>query len=187
MTDFFDDLERQLVSATAERGPRLRRARLRRAAALSTILLALLAGGAGIAAAVGGGGADDPGAPAGATTAPAPVPVPAGAPPALRSFVTAVLNGTAVPGLGGGVATRLQSKGARIGNVTNAPAQDVTTTLVYYARPDGVPAATKVADAIGLRGDTTLRALTPQLRAVAGDGADVVVVAGADQNTSPTP
>jgi hypothetical protein len=188
MTDFFDDLERQLVAATPQRAGRVRRARARRAAALSTTLVALLACGAGIAAAVdgddGGGSAASP-----ATTATAPAPTPTGPraiDPDRSTYTVAVLNGTSTPGLARGVANRLQNARFKIGNVTNAATQRRTATTVYFAREQDVAAATQVAETLSL-GDTTLRPMARSVRLVAGDQARVVVLVGSDQNTSPAP
>jgi hypothetical protein len=188
MDDFFDTLERQLVAATPNRAARIRRARLQRAAAVASVLAVLLAGGAGIAAAVGGGdGGDRVGAPAGrpaATTTTQAVPTPPNAPDP-GTYTVAVLNGTAVPGLGRGVAMQLQNAGNKIGNVTNASRHDVTETTVYYRSNDCLPAASQVASTLRLgdqRGRFDLRKVTPELRAIAGKDADVVVVAGSDRN-----
>jgi hypothetical protein len=187
MTDFFADLERQLVAATPRRVARIRRARARRGAAVSIVLVALVAGGAGLASAVSGD--HDASTSAGtAPTAPAlTVPATPGASPALKSFTTAVLNGTTTPGLGRAVANALQNAGAKIGNVTNAPSQDRARTQVFYARRDCIPAATQVARAIGLRGGLVLRPMTSAQRVIAGATADVVVLVGSDQHRALTP
>jgi hypothetical protein len=190
--DFFTELERQLVDATRERRARLRRARARRAAAVSTILIAVLAAGGGLAAAITTSDATNrSGAPArgGAVTVPgrtvvAPgstVPFPGGAQPQPGTFTVAVLNGTTVPGAARGVANLLRNGHYKIGNVTNAATQDATTTRVYYATTDGIPAATEVADALGRIGDITPLEAPPSLRTLAGDQAKVIVVVGADQ------
>jgi len=193
MTDFFDDLERQLVAATPQRPARIRRARQRRAAATLSVVVALLAGGAGIAAAVGDGagdGGDGPsGAPAGTATTAATTP-PTPALPARDAYTVAVLNGTTVPGLARGVANRLQSGGFKIGNVTNAATQDHSATTVYYRTPDCVPAATQVAAALRLgdaQGDFALQKAPKELRALAGDRAKVIVLVGSDQNRTAGP
>jgi hypothetical protein len=193
MTDFFADLERQLVDATPRRAQRLRRARLRRAAAVSTILLALAAGGTGLAVAVGGNGGGTSAAGGGpAATAPATatqptLPATPGAAHKRGSYTVAVLNGTTVPGLARGVANRLQNSKFKIGNVTNAPSQDHAQTQVFYARPDSIPAATDVAEAIGVRGGLALKPITKAQQVIAGDQATVIVIAGSDQNTGPQP
>jgi hypothetical protein len=183
--DFFADLERQLVAATAERGRRLRRARARRAATLSTILVAVLAAGAGLAAAVtGGAGGGDPArhsSPAGhaatrSTTA-----------PAVEAPTVAVLNGTPVPGLARGVANRLQEGDFKIGNVTNAPSNHFSGTSVYFVRPSSTTAVLRVMRQIGLRRRGIIRAAPADLRVVAGKDADVIVVVGSDQNTDLRP
>ncbi|HWI74277.1 MAG TPA: LytR C-terminal domain-containing protein, partial [Baekduia sp.] len=132
----------------------------------------------GVAAGVGGDGPSRHGSAAGTTTT-----AKATAP---DSFTTAVLNGTAVPGLARGVANRLQNAGFKIGNVTNASSQRRTRTVIYFAREDSVPAATQVAQALIL-GKTNLRQMTEGVRTIAGDEASVVVLVGSDQNTSPTP
>lgn len=201
MTDFFDDLERQLVAATPQRLARIRRARQRRAAATLSVLVALLAGGAGIAAAVGGStgesGSGPSGAPAGTATTAATTPRPSPAGPSASSalpgrdvYTVAILNGTTVPGLGRGVANRLQNDGFKIGNVTNAAAQDHATTTVYYRTPDCVPAATQVASVLRLgdaQGDFALQKAPKGLRVLAGDAAKVIVVVGSDQNDTAGP
>jgi hypothetical protein len=188
--DFFADLERQLVAAAGDRRRRLRRARARRAAALSTTLVAVLAAGAGLAAAVtggagGGGGAAAPAhhvtsAGAGATTPPAKVA------PALDGFTTAVLNGTATPGLARGVATRLADMGAKIGNVTNAGTQHISGTRVYAARRQDATCAILIAERLGLR-KRAVDDAPASLRALAGEQAKVIVVVGADQDTPRRP
>ncbi|MCW2984237.1 MAG: LytR family transcriptional regulator, partial [Conexibacter sp.] len=101
------------------------------------------------------------------------------------TFTVAVLNATTAPGLARGVANRLQNAKHKIGNVTNAAAQDLATTQVYYARPSGSPAAAEVAQAIGLPGQLTPRPAPRAVRVIAGDQAAVIVLVGADQNTSP--
>ncbi|HMJ37490.1 MAG TPA: LytR C-terminal domain-containing protein [Baekduia sp.] len=186
MTDFFDDLERQLVAATAERPRRLRRARARHGAVLATVLLALLAGGAALATALTGAGTgDDPGRPAApATTAQTVTVDPQTGQIAPGSFTVAILNGTAVPGLARGVANRLQNAKFKIGNVTNAARQDHAATVVHYA-PGRIGEASRVAAAIN-PGDTALRPITAADRAIAGAQASVVVIVGSDQNTSPS-
>jgi hypothetical protein len=183
--DFFADLERQLVAATPGRGRRVRRARARTAATLSTILVALLAGGVGIAAAVSGGGdGASSGTPA-ATAPPAATTAPAtGLGPTPGTFTVSVLNGTTVPGLARGVANRLQNDHYKIGNVTNAADQTTAETLVYYATPDCVPAAREVAEALGIKDIRIFRAGRAQ-RVIAGGQAKVIVVVGSDQNQDP--
>ncbi len=197
MTDFFDDLERQLVDAAPRRRARLRRARAQRAAAVAGVLAALLAGGGGIAAAVGGGEQDGHGAPAGrspaTTTSHAAAttrlsPPPPG--PAPDSYEVAVLNGTTIPGLARGVATRLAAREIRVGQVTNAPVHGRTETAVYYRTPDCIAAANQVAAALDLGADGrrfTLRPITAAQTALIGEGPVVVVVVGSDQNSRPGP
>ncbi|WCB96784.1 hypothetical protein DSM104299_05552 [Baekduia alba] len=191
--DFFADLERQLVTATTERRPRLRRARARRAALLSTILVAVLAAGGGLAAAVTStNGADsDGGGPAGATTRTEQTqeqtvaidPATGRTTPEPGTYTVAILNGTTVPGLARGVANRLTNAKHKIGNVTNAATQDRSATLVEFA-PGHRAEANAVAEVI----DVAPSAVEPESagsKAIAGAAAAVVVTVGADQNTSP--
>jgi hypothetical protein len=187
MTDFFDDLERQLVTATQHRPQRLRRARARRAAALATVLVALLAGGAGLATALSNGGdaGRSVGAPATTTPAARTTTAPRTTPSRLRPFTVAILNGTTVPGLARGVATQLQDSHFKIGNITNASRQDQAATMVHYA-PGRQLAATLVASRMKLK-DVVLRPITRDEQVLAGEQAAVVVVVGSDQNTSPAP
>jgi hypothetical protein len=190
MTDFFDDLERQLAAATPLRAQRLRRARLRRAAAVSTVLVALVAGGAGLASAIGGSDAGSsagggPAATAPPVTAPAPTPTTTSdALPVRGTYTVAVLNGTTIPGLARGVAIRLQNAKFKLGNITNAASQDRAQTRVAYVRPDRLAAAGEVARAIDVPLSALARA-TEAERTIAGDQADVIVTVGSDQNTSP--
>jgi hypothetical protein len=188
MSDFFADLERQLVDATPRRAQRLRRARLRRTAALSATLLAVLAGGVGIATAISGGdGATSAGGgPAAAPSAPTSAQTIPGGDPRRGAHTVAILNGTTVPGLARGVANRLQNARFKIGNVTNAADQTVVRTRVFFARRADMPLAMQAAATVGLR-DGTLRPITEALRTIAGDQAAVVVVVGSDQNTAPSP
>jgi hypothetical protein len=187
MTDFFADLERQLVDATPHRAQRLRRARARRAAAVATVLLALVAGGAGLAGALTGGDATNSASSRPAAPAPQPAPTveqtPPGATPAPGTYTVAVLNATTVPGLARGVANRLQYTKFKIGNVTNAASQDRAATSVEFA-PGHRAEARAVARAIDVRPDAVVPA-TPAERTIAGDQATVIVLVGSDQNTSP--
>jgi hypothetical protein len=190
--DFFSDLERELVAATGERRARIRRARQRRAMVASTALIALLAGGAGLAAAVVGGGAGGgrDGAPAGAptartTTATSAPPLSTRTRGVLDRQTVAILNATRVPGLGRGVANRLQNAGIKIGNVTNAAGQTRATTYVTYV-PGHQDAALRVAALLDLSPSVISPAAKAD-RVLAGDTATVVVLVGSDQNSAPVP
>ena len=188
MTDFFADLERQLIDATPRRAQRLRRARQRRLATLSAILLALVAGGAGLATAIGGSDAgtsagNRPAAPAPALTTARTIPGAAGGVPQRGSYTVAVLNATTVPGLARGVANRLQNTKFKLGNVTNAATQDRSATVVEFA-PGHRAEADAVAEAIDA-GRDAIRPLSPASKTIAGDQAVVVVLVGSDQNAGP--
>jgi hypothetical protein len=108
---------------------------------------------------------------------------PAGATPKPGTYVVAVLNGTAVPNLARGVATRLQNTKYKIGNVTNASDQTHSATLVQYA-PGHLAEAQSVAKAIDVARDA-IQQLDSANRTIAGSQASVVVIVGADQNVSP--
>jgi hypothetical protein len=181
--NFFDDLERQLVTATGDRPRRLRRARTRRVATLCTMLVALLAVGGGLAAALSNGGDSTDSSQLGrpAQQQQQPPPAPARTTPALpkrETFEVAVLNGATTPGLARGVAMRLQNMRFKIGTVTNAPTHDHVGTYVYYATPNGFGAAAETAEALGTLVHHQPRPAPRGLRVVAGDGATVIVVAG---------
>jgi hypothetical protein len=188
MTDFFSDLERQLVDATPRRPQRLRRARRQRLALLSTILLLVVAGGAGLATAISG---SDAGTSAGggpvapATTAAQTIPAPSGATPRRGAYTVAVLNGTTVPGLARAVANRLQNDKYKIGNVTNGPDQPRTKTTVTFT-PGHADRALRVAKLLGLA-PAVVSPASARERALAGQTATVIVTVGADQNTAPIP
>jgi hypothetical protein len=101
--------------------------------------------------------------------------------PVSRGDVTvAVLNGTTVPGLARGAATKLQSAGFKIGNVTNAPDQARSATLVTY-QPGHQAEARVVARLIGVGADA-VKPIDPSTQVVAGQEAFVVVTVGADQS-----
>ncbi|HEY4096274.1 MAG TPA: LytR C-terminal domain-containing protein [Baekduia sp.] len=184
MTDFFADLEQQLIGATAERAHRVRRARARRSATLATVLLAVVAGGAGLAAALAGSDGDH-GAPAAPTPTAAPHTIAIAPPTRPGTFTVAVLNGTRVPGLARGVANVLQNRNYKIGTVTNAAEQGRAATTVEYA-PGHRAEATEVAAAITAP-TTTLRPIDHATRTIAGRLAKVVVLVGSDQAASPQP
>jgi hypothetical protein len=101
--------------------------------------------------------------------------------PVRKADVTvAVLNGTTVPGLARGVATALQNVGYGLGTVATASDQTRAATLVEYK--DGHRAeALSVARSIKLGADV-LQPVDGAAQAIAGTGADVVVIVGADQN-----
>jgi hypothetical protein len=167
-TDFFADLERQLVDATPRRRRRLRRARARRAATGAAALAAVVVAIVALGSTLSGGDRDVRPRPA----APGP------ASPTYNAGMVAVLNGTPTPGLARSVANRLQKGGILIGNVTNAPRQDATRTEVAYV-PHHAQWAIRVAARLQL-GDTVLRPATRAERARAGLEAWVIVIVGPD-------
>jgi hypothetical protein len=124
-----------------------------------------------------------PAAGAGKTKTTAKGATPPGAAPKPGTYVVAVLNGTAVPNLARGVATRLQNTKYKIGNVTNASDQTHSATLVQYA-PGHLAEAQSVAKAIDV-GRDAIQQIDSANRTIAGSQASVVVIVGADQNVSP--
>jgi hypothetical protein len=101
--------------------------------------------------------------------------------PVSRGDVTvAVLNGTTVPGLARSAATKLQTAGFKIGNVTNAPDQARSATVVAY-QPGHQAEARVVARLIGV-GTDAIKQIDQSTAVVAGQEAFVVVTVGADQS-----
>jgi hypothetical protein len=101
--------------------------------------------------------------------------------PVSRGDVTvAVLNGTTVPGLARGAATKLQSGGFKIGTVTNAPDQARSATVVAY-QAGHQDEARVVARLIGV-GSDAIKPIDQSTQVVAGQEAFVVVTVGADQS-----
>jgi hypothetical protein len=101
--------------------------------------------------------------------------------PVSRGDVTvAVLNGTTVPGLARGAATKLQNAGFKIGTVTNAPDQARSATVVAY-QPGHEAEAQAVAKLIHV-GTDAVKPIDQSTAVVAGQDAFVVVTVGADQS-----
>jgi hypothetical protein len=94
------------------------------------------------------------------------------------SVNVAVLNGTAITGLGGKVGGVVEENGYALGTVTNT-APGVKKTEVLYA-PHNKKAAQKVAKDLGIDPDE-VGPLDREDRQAAGPDADVVVIAGEDR------
>jgi LytR cell envelope-related transcriptional attenuator len=165
----FDRLEAQLLDAHAQRN---RRALLRptprqlvafaaAAAAVVAIVVAGLAGGSSTHSA-------QPAAQPGDAVAPV---VPA------RTTV-AILNASRKPGLARDAADVLERHGWRIGTVTNAPDQSLTSSCVDFT-PGYSQAASLIAEQLGIK---TIVPPNPDYLAVAGRDANVVVVVGSDRS-----
>ena len=90
----------------------------------------------------------------------------------------AVLNGTAVPGLGGNVSADVEANGFQLGTVTNSERQ-YDRTVVMFA-PGQRRAANRVAHDLGVK---PVQPINDPTRRAAGD-ADVVVIAGQDRARS---
>lgn len=87
----------------------------------------------------------------------------------------AVLNGTSVPGLAAKVGDDVRVNGFKLGAVANSSNQ-VDQTVVMY-EPGEKRAAKKVANDLGVKPVQPINRQTER----AGDGAAVVVIAGADR------
>jgi hypothetical protein len=97
------------------------------------------------------------------------------------SVNVAVLNGTAITGLGGKVGGVVEENGYALGTVTNT-APGVKKTEVLYA-PHNKKAAQKVAKDLGID-PHEISPLDREDRQAAGPDADVVVIAGEDRARS---
>jgi hypothetical protein len=178
-TDFFADLERQLVTAAAERPARLRRARRRRAAV--TVAAVLVAAGLiALAALAALPGSDRTAAPAHHGPSPA----------ALRGIDVVVLDGSSRAGDARAVAGELSAAGASIVTVPDAPSMrhgsDEAATEVFF-RPGHQADAITVAGTLQQEHESRyppVVALPKQLRYV-GSRAGIVVVAGSDHFMKP--
>ncbi len=125
--------------------------------------IAVLLGGVAIFASEGLLGGDENGGPRAAAIDPADVTV-------------AVLNGTAVTGLAGKVGSDVESRGFALGTVTNTdPGFELTTVLYVQGQK---PAAQKVARGLGVE---EVAEAEREVRTLAGDDADVIVIAGEDR------
>jgi hypothetical protein len=87
----------------------------------------------------------------------------------------AVLNGTSVPGLAAKVGDDVRVNGFQLGAVTNSSHQFDQTVVMY--EPGQERAAKKVANDLGVKPVQAINRQTER----AADGADVVVIAGADR------
>ncbi len=111
-------------------------------------------------------------------------------------YTVAVLNGTAVAGLAGDVATKLGGDGFKKGNATNAASQTYGTTVVYYVpgahAADNRIAATHVAKALAQGGGTPAVKPAAQVAikscsisaagaSLGSCSADVIVLVGSDR------
>jgi hypothetical protein len=90
----------------------------------------------------------------------------------------AVLNGTAVPGLAGKVASDIEVNGFKRGTVSNAQPRYDQTVVMYT--PHQQRAARRVAHDLGVK---PVQPIDRQTERAAG-GSDVVVIAGADRAQS---
>jgi hypothetical protein len=98
--------------------------------------------------------------------------------PVVRGDVTvAVLNGTTQAGLAAQLGDQIAASGFKKGQVTNASDQQAQQTIVYYASGQK-KAANEVARIVKAN---NVQAIDPDTQAIAGNGAKVVVLVGADK------
>jgi LytR cell envelope-related transcriptional attenuator len=163
----FDRLEAQLLDAHAHR----HRRGLPRPAARNLVAFAAAAA-AVVAILVAGlsGGSSTHGSPA-AQPGDAVAPVVPG------KTTVAILNATRTPGLARDAATLLERDSWRIGTVTNAPDQSLTSSCVDFT-PGHSQAASIIAEQLGIH---SIIPPTADVVAAAGPDADVIVVLGADR------
>jgi hypothetical protein len=176
MSDFYAQLEQQLVAAGRRRNERSRRALAGRGRPLAGAgaLVAAIAIAAAAVVSVAPGQRDAVQRSPAAPLAPAP-----SVANDLRGIRVAVLNGTTQTGLARVVAAQLQSLGARIGVVGNAPRQNVAVTAVGY-RHGARAKALRVAAALGVA------RVGPDRGSPANVGrAEVIVLVGADRQGRP--
>lgn len=180
MTDFYAQLEHQLVDAGRRRAGQgsLRRAatgRARLVAAAGAAVLVLAAGGALVSGLRSGSGTTVPDRGAAPQPAPPAVPAPLGPQP-LRGVGVAVFNGTFTSGLGRTVADLLETRGATILTISSASDQSATETIVSYTDGNEAPAR-RVAAVLGVDGVVPYKGTPP----LPFHGDPVIVVAGRDR------
>ena len=90
----------------------------------------------------------------------------------------AVLNGSVVSGLAKNASEEVVKGGFKAGTIENWPEQSVQTSLIFFA-PEARARAREVARLLKISGQP--QAIDENVRALAGEDADVVVVVGSDQ------
>ena len=182
MSDFYAQLERQLLEAGRRRAgrDRWRLAMAGRGRPLLAVAAALVAVVVGVAVGPalrsdsfsesGGGGAAPPSPPVVTSTAAAPGGV------SLRGIQVAVLNATTITGLGRSVGDVLEASGATLHSINSAAQQDLTRSVVDF-RAGREEEARRVAHVLGVR---SIRALSASNSAAAFRAAGVIVRVGSD-------
>lgn len=163
MTDFYAQLERQLLEAGRRRTGRGRwrlapAGRGRAVLAMATASIAVVVGVAfapalrsGDSSDAGGGGTAPPAPPA-VTSPPAP---PGGV--SLRGIQVAVLNATTITGLGREAGAVLEANGATLRSINSAPQQDLTRSVIEF-RAGAEEQAKLVGLVLGVHRTRALRA-----------------------------
>jgi len=175
MTDFYAQLEEQLLLAGRRRAGR-GRARQALSGRGRPLLMAATVLGAIAAGAVTLPSLLSPSSEPAAPSAPPQQLLPPATAVSLRSIDVAVLNGTVQSGAARGVAEQLERRGATIRTVGNAADQRIPRTLVFHYR-GSVSQARRVAAVLGV-------AKVRGLGSYFGTDADVVVFVGADRPRS---
>jgi hypothetical protein len=178
MNDFYAQLERQLVDAGRLRNERSRMPRALagrgRPLAGAGALIAAVAIAAAVVVSVAPGQRDAVQRSPAAPSAPAP-----SVANDLRGIRVAVLNGTTQTGLARVVAAQVESLGARVVGVGNAPRQNVAVTVVRH-RHGARAKALRVAAALGVARVGPVRGSLPN-----AGRAEVIVLVGADRQGRP--
>ncbi len=183
MTDFYAQLEDQLVGAARRRQAqgRVGRAVAGRGRTLiaATAAIALLAAGGAVAlpSVLETSSTSEPATPPQVAPAPAPAPVRG---TSLNGITVAVLNGTTRTGVARAVADQLERRGATVAATQNAPDQAVPRSLVLYA-PGAKAKARRVAIALG---GAAVRPVGGYPGSI-GVKADVTIVAGSERIGAP--
>ncbi len=184
MTDFYAQLEEQLLVAGRRRGARgpARRALAGRGRVLALACVASAAIGATAVAVIGGSdsspvGLGTPAAPSGRAL---PAPSARGD---LEGIRVAVLNGTTARGVARATADDLAALGARITSISNVSDPGGALTEIRYKRGASAEAR-RVAGVLGVRRVTSYTTSPPTMAQV-----DVIVLVGADRlrRTKPAP
>jgi hypothetical protein len=185
MTDFYTQLEHQLVAAGHRRLGQGRAAR-----AVAGRGRALVAATAAVAALVVAGAFALPAVFDTASTTSAPAtpgrgPAPAPVAPSLAGVRVAVLNGTTARGYARSIATLLERRGARIVRVDATPAARQTRrTAVFFGRGRLAEGRARlVAQALGAQvlGPASRASSVPVAPLAGGDNVDAVVLLGIDR------
>ena len=182
MTDFYAQLERQLLEAGRRRAGRGRwrlapAGRGRPLLAVAAALVAVTLGVVAVVPALRSGDFSWDGGGGGAAPTPPTVTAPPAQPrlPSLRGIRVAVLNATTTTGLARNVADTLGAHGATIDFIGSAPQQDLTQSVVEFR-----PGAERQASLVRLVLEVVRTRALPAAKFAAAPTATVIVWVGSD-------